>query len=95
MTSLAATSYDTKELSKDIVSIGGNPEKAVGIQEYFTGKKPYLTIDERDEWINLAQHSIEQLNIKSFGAVQNKQELIKKLNYLIGEHAKVIAIKEK
>ena len=99
MTTLASLNYDTSKLSADIVTIGGNPDTSSKIQEYFEtgkimdGKKRISFINYKDEWINLAQYSIEELNIKTLGPIASKEELIKKLNYLIGEHAKVIASK--
>ena len=90
MTTLASVQYDNSKLESDIKTIGGNPTLAVGIKEYFNKQKAYLTIEERDEWINLVQYSIEQLKVRDFGAV-NKETLIKKFNYLIGEHAKTLS----
>lgn len=109
MTTLAAVQYDTTKLEADLVTLGTDRTKASKIQEYFTNGKIMMEVERdgkrvmvqdsflnyQDEWINLVMYSIEELNIKSFGGFQNKEELIKKFNYLIGEHAKVVAIKVK
>ena len=69
----------------DFEIVGGNPEMSRDISEYFQGKKDYVTWEEMQEWIRIA-NTVEEDN---FGTIKNKEDFIRKINYTISEKAKI------
>ena len=82
---------------KDLMEFGIEQEKAEYISRYFLGMKrddtkgikqaAYMTIAERDAYLEVLNKAIKELKIENWGAIKSKEELLKKFNSAISEAA--------
>ena len=78
---------------KDLMEFGVEEEKAEYISRYFLGMKrddttgikqnAYMTIEERDVYLEVLNKAIEELKIKDWGSIKSNEELLKKFNSAI------------
>ena len=82
---------------KDLEILGVKSEQARHLAEYmkgnsFTERRETITIPEMQTIIQLYNQAIKELG-GNFGRIENKKDLIKKMNSLVGELAKKTLIK--
>jgi len=92
--------YDEVKIEKfknDLMEFNVNEESSRSISEYFQGKDridhngikrdPYLTIEERDEYIRAINEAKKQLRVTEWGPVELNKDLIRNFNLVIREAA--------
>jgi len=82
---------------RDLMEFGIKAEKAEYISRYFLGMKrddtkgkkqdAYMTIEERDAYVEAVNKAKEYLKIKDWGAIKSNEELLEKFNIAVKEAA--------